>query len=431
MDLSNDSNPSEPPKSIDAASKQLYRQLRKEPHLIDLLQHRPHIQIPSSSVDRQRSDTVDYGTALSVVKVIKRGLTDGPRRTLSRKDPMVFAQELLDDMKANMKSINLNTSRMIRQNFEFLLPQRSSTREQLTLFEAIRASPVTVTNVELGRIMDLELSTASSPPTLNDHHHFYVRSWTFTFRELAALCAHMAADDVRFPEVFDWMSVATLYRHKTDTFTIRYAGSVQGPRRPWDRYFEDLSQRTSGILPEFTRAVDTIAPHVALGVQVFLVKNASLSKHDVLTTLSDPEDRERMLIEFLGHKSLLNRQRGGYFTSYIPFHSDVALFESLKTNAWDGMKSSRMNCTDNTLSKLVTLFNEIQSYANTNADLTGTWKYEFSDALRVMVQQQATPFCFNGITPVAFIGKDITEDSYVNAVPFLVERNSSNRGQAG
>ncbi|THV65531.1 hypothetical protein D6D28_09029 [Aureobasidium pullulans] len=433
MDPSSDSPPLEPSKPIDTALKQLYRTLRREPHLIDVLQNRPHVQIPSSSVNRQRSDPVDHGTALSVVKVIKRGLTDGPRRTLSRKDPMVYAQELFDDMKANLKSLNLNTSRMLRQNFEYLLPNKSTTRDQLTLFDAVRAAPITVTNSELSRILNLELSTSMSPPTQANCQHYYIRSWTFTYQELAALCGHMASDDTRLAEVFDWMSVAAIYRNRTDVFTVRYAGTTLGPQRPYDRYAEDLVQRTSGVLAEFTRAVDTIAPHVAQAAQIFLVKDASVAQSDMLLTLSDPEDRERMLIEFLGHKSLLNRQRGGFFTSYIPFHEDVSLFRDLRTDAWNSFKSTRLNCSDDTVSKLNTLFEDIQAYANNNADLTGTWKFEYSDALRDVSLAQATPYCYASVTPIVFIGKDITEEAYINATPFLAGRSagSNTAGQAG
>lgn len=375
-----------------------------------------------------RSDPVDPVTTKLVLKTIKRGFTDGPRRTVSNKDPVVYAEQLFNQMRANLKSLNLNTSRMIQSSFEFLLPGRLSTKYQLTIFEALRTTPITVTNAELGRILDLELSTAVSSPTPEDAHHFYIRSWTFTYSELAAVCSHMSADDTRLPEVANWLSVAKLYRQNTDVFTIRYAGTVSGPGRPYDRYAEDLGARTSGVLAEFTRAVDTVVPHVGQAAQIFLLRNASVAKHDVLMTLSDPEDRERMLIELLGHNSLLNRQRGGYFTSYAPFYEDVELFRGLVTDGWASFKRQRLNCSDEVVSDLAALFRDIQSWANNNADLTGTWKHKFSDELRDMCQAQGTPYIFQGLNPVVFIGKDITEDAYIRALPFLALETV---GQAG
>lgn len=119
MDPSSGGAPPEAPESVDAGLKKLSRTLKRQPHLADVLQPRPHIHVPASSIDRQRSDIVDHTTALSVAKVIKRGRTDVPHRTLSRKDPMVYAKELFEEMKASMKAQNLNTSRMIRPNFEF------------------------------------------------------------------------------------------------------------------------------------------------------------------------------------------------------------------------------------------------------------------------------------------------------------------------
>ncbi|CAD0037536.1 unnamed protein product [Aureobasidium pullulans] len=417
------------PKSLTTSIEEHASSLQNQPWTINTLQNRPLLSMSTSSIFRQRSDPVDPVTANMVVKTIKRGLSDGPRRTLSNKDPVVYAEQLFNQMKANLKSLNLNTSRMIQSNFEFLLPGRSSTKYQLTTFEALRATPITVTNAELGRILDLELSTETSPATAENFHHFYIRSWTFTYSELASLCSHMSADGDRLPEVSDWLDVAKLYRQKTDVFTIRYAGTVLGPGRPYDRYVEDLGVRTSGILAEFTRAVDTVVPHIGQAAQIFLVRNASVAEHDVLMTMSDPEDRERMLIELLGHQSLLNRQRGGYFTSYVPFYEDVELFKDLRTDAWGSYKNNKLNCPDETLANLTALFDDIQSYANENADLTGTWKYEFSDNLRDMSLGQATPHCFQNVTPVVFIGKDISESAYINATPYLNPRSIGQAGQ--
>jgi hypothetical protein len=438
MDPSSSGAPPDSSKSVEDVLKQLTRSMKKNPDLIELLQSRPHVQVPTSSTSRLRSDIVDTSTALAVVKVIKRGRTDVPHRTLSRKDPVVFAKDLFNEMKANMKAEHLNTSRMIPMNFQYLLPTESTTREQLTIFEAVRSAPLTVTNVELSRILNLELSTQASPPTQIGYQHYYIRSWTFTFQELAALCTHMAADDSRLSEVAEWLEVGKLHRNNTKFFTIRYAGTVVGPGRPCDRYTEDLAQRTSGILAEFTRAVDTIAPHVAQAAQIFLLRDASVRKDDVVMALSDPEDRERMLIEFLGHSSLLNRQRGGYFTSYVPSHEDVQLFRRLRTDAWHSFKNSRLNCSDEVFASLTSLLDDIQDYANSNADLTGTWRLEFSDALREMTLQQATPYCFSyfseNVTPIVFIGRDITYEAYVNATPFLATRTpgrTDHAGQAG
>jgi len=438
MDSSSSGAPPDASKSVETTLKELTRKLKKNPHLVDTLQSHPHVHVPASSVSRERSDIVDTTTALAIVKVIKRGRTDGPHRTLSRKDPVVYAKELFNQMKANMRAEHLNTFRMIHLNFEYLLPSRSTTPQQLTVFEAIRSSPLTVTNVELSRILNLELSTQVSPPTQTGYHHYYIRSWTFTYQELKAVCAHMIADDQRFPEVIEWLNVGKIHRNKTDVFTIRYAGTVLGPGRPYDRYAEDLAHRTSGILAEFTRAVDTIAPHVAQAAQIFLLRDASVETDDSVMAISDPEDRERMLIEFLGHSSLLNRQRGGYFTSYIPSEEDVDLYRALKTDSWHSFKNSRLNCSDEVLASLIGLFDEIQDYANSNADLTGTWKLKFSDALREMALQQATPYGFSyfseNITPIVFIGKDITYEAYINATPFLASRTVGRKdfaGQAG
>jgi hypothetical protein len=86
------------------------------------------------------------------------------------------------------------------------------------------------------RILNLELSTQASPPTQARYQHYYIRSWTFTYEELTALCAHMAAaDDNRLYEVTEWIRGGKLHRTTIDIFTIRYGGTVIGPGRPCDR----------------------------------------------------------------------------------------------------------------------------------------------------------------------------------------------------
>jgi hypothetical protein len=84
------------------------------------------------------------------------------------------------------------------------------------------------------RILNLELSAQASPPTQAGYQHYYIRSWTFTYErlteELTALCAHMAADDNRLPEVTERIRVGKLH-HLHDSVWRRSCRNRQALRQ--------------------------------------------------------------------------------------------------------------------------------------------------------------------------------------------------------
>jgi hypothetical protein len=144
---------------------------------------------------------------------------------------------------------------------------------------------MTISNIDLAKILDMELSTQACPPT-EPGHHFYPRAWTLTPEELHKVVTYMRDENETFQETRRWSEIIDLYNGAAfgpEFLTVRFVGQCQGPTRPYDRYMADLRQRSSGILHDFIRAVEILYPEIRAAAEIYLLKSASL---DLITTAS-------------------------------------------------------------------------------------------------------------------------------------------------
>lgn len=96
----------------------------------------------------------------------------------------------------------------------------------------------------------------------------------------------MRDEDETFQETTRWSEIIDLYNGTAfgpEFLTVRYVGQCQGPTRPYDRFMKDLRQRSSGILHDFTCALEILYPEIRAAVEVYLLKAASV---DLITTAS-------------------------------------------------------------------------------------------------------------------------------------------------
>jgi hypothetical protein len=141
---------------------------------------------------------------------------------------------------SNLQQQHLCNARMIRGNFEYLLPQNDWSEHQIKVFQALQQAPMIVPTSNLKEILSLESSTITSELT-SPGHHFYVRSWTLARKELEDVLDYMTDEDQTFEETAQWRKVLDLYSGDKGPkfFTIRYVGTCEGPTRPYDRYAEE------------------------------------------------------------------------------------------------------------------------------------------------------------------------------------------------
>jgi hypothetical protein len=279
-----------------------------------------------------------------------------------------------------------------------------------------------VPNGDLGHILELELSTPASPPTPLGTH-FYVRSFELTHYQLTKVNKFMAKQDVLLSEAVHWETTLLIHSNQAQscTFTIRYVGKVSGPQRPIDRHMGDLATdvRPSGVLLEFVAAVEQLFPEVAAAAQVHLVKQASIEEDFGASFLA--EDIERVLIEFFGHRSLLNRARGGYYVSFVPFSEDTTFFERLQTRFYSQFTAEARLVGSNPQMAvaLADHFEEVQTYANSNPSLTGTVQHPFTDGVREAARLSGEPMLYRNTTILLLLGKDITYEQYLGETTFF------------
>lgn len=363
-----------------------------------------------------------------------------------------LANEMYRALIGSLQSEHIDVSRFTQESLRFLLPRPESTPQQIEVYETIRDRPMSVTTADLEKIFRLQLSTATSGPLASGFHYFYMRSYTFTWNELKRICEVMTdGAGHTYVEVLNWRKVLEIHetRAAQPFFTVRYFGTVQGPDTPYNRFLEDMRDRRSGILSEFLHYLVQLFPEILAASEVYLFQDATL-KHEEVFLKADPtgtrpplthqqlssagqihqvrsalqrDDMERALIAAFDHRTLLNRQRGGFYGSYLPSVGDAKLFTDLKTRFYARFYDSATSAQPEIIDGLDEIFHQIQDYAKRNPNEAGTTFRPFSDRLRIVCRDQAMPLQVSKTTILALVGKDITLEDYVEESSFFDGRS--------
>jgi hypothetical protein len=322
----------------------------------------------------------------------------------------------------NLKEHGFITSHMILHDFQWLFPKSEATQQQLSIFLALRDFPLIVPNGDLGRILELELSTATSPPT-PPGTHFYLHSFELTRYQLEKVMESMTEQANLLSETVQWENTLIIHNNQAQpcTFTIRYVGKVSGPGRPIDRQIKDLAtdKRHSGVLLEFVASVEQLFPDVAAAAQVHLIKQASIDNGFMADSIA--EETYRVLIEFFDPRSLLNRIHGGRYVRFVSSQDDTTLFENLQTRYYSRfMAEARHIATDPQMTiALAEHFEEVQNFANSYPPHTGTAEYPFTDGVREAARMSGEPMLYCGTTILLLLGHDISYQQYLGETTFL------------
>lgn len=330
-----------------------------------------------------------------------------------------YARRLFKSLVDGLAAEHVRTFQIAFSNFQWLLPKPDSTIEELGFFDDVHSMALTVPDSKLQQIMKMEISHASSPGTPAGYH-FYIRSWEMTGDQLQRLLNAITLSGNTFPESILWQNTLSICQRKAHLapthYTIRYVGTCEGPKRPADRYQEDLRRLQRRSVGEFMEYLQQSCPGVANATKVYLLPDASLP---LGASDTDRDDTERMLIQFFHHPTLLNRQRGGLHNAYSPSYDDAQGFRDLKTDFFAHFDYGATQIHPIMATQLFSHFADIQQYVNENRGASGTGVKYFSDELRHTILCEATPMSFRGVNILVFIGKDTTVDDYVNATWFI------------
>jgi len=130
------------------------------------------------------------------------------------------------------------------------------------------------------------------------------------------------------------------------------------------------------------------------------------------------DDNERALIEYFGHATFLNRQRGSFYTTYVLPARDVDIFESLRTKFNSKFLGTAIP-NPALIPSLTFHYTSIQAFANTHPQTIRTAWHSFTDGIRDRYITQSTPLQYKNHTIVAFLGKDITLEGFTTGHSFL------------
>ncbi|KAI9104790.1 hypothetical protein DFS34DRAFT_663601 [Phlyctochytrium arcticum] len=164
--------------------------------------------------------------------------------------------------------------------------------------------------------------------SIKDWEYFYVCSWAVTAHDLARLLVVCEENGIEPPEAWRRGFDVEVGKARNHVHYIRYVGKCKGPETPFGRMRNDLAQRSSGLMHEFTTALNQVAADSYASGKVYEIPQVRLP---CFAAPSIRDDRERILIAFFGHDALLNQQLGGFYPTCTPNADDHRLFQSLQT----------------------------------------------------------------------------------------------------
>ncbi|KAJ3154700.1 hypothetical protein HDU89_007940 [Geranomyces variabilis] len=284
--------------------------------------------------------------------------------------------------------------------------------------QLVAGQSMDVTDAELERALGLEPSKVTDPEPASINHYYYIRSWAITYADLSRVFAYWKENDILTPAQWTWMAWRVDTHAPETTVFFRYVGMTEG-RRPVDRFIDDLMSRRHGLLAAFHNALLQVAPDVAASARAYLIPSATMT---VAAQQGFVDDRERILVALLGGRNkLLNRQVGGYFSSYTPSSADVDLYHSLGLRFFHNLQANIDQPPDAMTQGIRLWAQSVLDYATESPDKSGTSRRPMTTAHRDMMIQQATPRPFvreaGKEVLMVLVGKDITLEDFISNMP--------------
>lgn len=272
--------------------------------------------------------------------------------------------------------------------------------------------PLTVTDEELGTILDLEDSNSQTPgPDLGDQI-YYVRSFRLRVSDLRQIIAQWNHEGRHSDECTAWARALVWLQNDQQHVYIRYVGTSTVVSAH-ERFVQDFV-RTSGLyghfcgtllkdFPDSTCSIFTVAEATTRSFGHGLASNIPFRLHADHTDI-----REQALIALFDHNVLLNRQVGGLSVAYQPPQKDIMCFEALGTQVVTKLlpEVSRgyAEPTEKVKRLVTNWMNDIATFSNAHPEKLGTDKMPVTSVMKQAWTEQAIPSTFYGKVIAVFIG---------------------------
>ncbi|KAI6868044.1 hypothetical protein KC338_g4180 [Hortaea werneckii] len=137
--------------------------------------------------------------------------------------------------------------------------------------------PISVTDVEMLSILNLERSTGSTPTPPAGSLIYYVRSFRLTIAELLKVIDSWERKRIWPGECLAWQTATEFIPDQNEEVYVRYVGMTA--RIPaWERYTDDLARREGGIYGAWIEALGKVAVNQSGVVTIYWEKEAGKNK---------------------------------------------------------------------------------------------------------------------------------------------------------
>ncbi|GAB1737900.1 hypothetical protein NU219Hw_g2372t1 [Hortaea werneckii] len=308
-----------------------------------------------------------------------------------------------------MQRHSISTANLTSEVLEFMLPAGNP-----ELWERLMSLPMSVTDVEMLSILNLERSTPETPTPPAGSHIYYVRSFCLTIVELLRVIDSWERKRIWPGECLAWKTATEFILDPDEEVYVRYVG-MTARGSAWGRYADDLARREGGIYGAWIEALGNKCPHVLTECRVysFPQKSTMAFRGDagqILPLFTSHVDlREQCLIALFGRSTLLNRQAGGWHSSYQPSDADHTQFVKLQTDAFSTMKQlieseNYSQPSDDMQNDVSSWVNQVVELGRAHPEELGTDSIPVTDDLETIWIQQAMPATIYGYSIINIVG---------------------------
>ncbi|CZR61687.1 uncharacterized protein PAC_11584 [Phialocephala subalpina] len=216
--------------------------------------------------------------------------------------------------------------------------------------------------------------------------------------------------------------------------SIRYVGmssAVSG----WERMQQDLTMRSGGIYKSFVDSLATLYPAVLESCRVFTFRQAISAplqayENGSISNLVWPIDwshtdlREQILIALFDRRTLLNRQPGGWCSSYLPSVEDCTRFQRLQTSVFRTLEDTDhiRSASDEMVAGIQTWIAKVKRFAHKHPKELGTDLYPITDIHETAYTRQAVPMNVKGHVLLGMSGDAVPLSGILVPIPFWRQR---------
>jgi hypothetical protein len=356
------------------------------------------------------------GSSLRLTYTHRRSRSDSelanatiPARTLTRL--------ILNNAQLHLRDYTF-ANQITAERFSPFLPKETDNLEVVTLFNRWLVAPLLVSDQDLKQILPFHAAGQSGNNTMQLRQTYcYFRSWSMQKWQLELIVHAIEADGYTFEAFSNWKdALHTTPSHSV--VTARYIGSTSR-EDPVRRAKHQNHRGATSFVEKFEAKICELLPTVSSRGMLNLIENSSLFYANArLAVQSDLY--EGWMISFFDPRTLLNRQRGGINSAFLPFHEDLCIFLRCATSLVTRIAALCARKDDGLTAKVRDLYRPLEDTIQTMTRNRRLIANHLNAASR-----QATPLQIDGCTTLVFCGLQTTRMSIEEGKGFFDGSSSS------